>query len=216
MSDAPKSALELAMEKLKKKDAEAGVEAQKLTDAQRSAIADARSMYDARVAERRIMHRSAVDSVFEPTEIAERETELRRDLDRFASDLESKIKKIRDGGKCGRSSTSPVVCDRHAANRRPSWRARKAPRHYGPSRIQVAKDAPQATRSATTCGNSNVAASGSRPPATATTVKRRWQRVLRSWQPLRMVTGPAILEEVHLRSRRECAASVMTRNTRCR
>jgi len=97
MSDAPKSALELAMEKLKKKDAEAGVEAQKLTDAQRSAIADARSMYDARVAERRIMHRSAVDSVFEPTEIAERETELRRDLDRFASDLESKIKKIREG-----------------------------------------------------------------------------------------------------------------------
>ena len=97
MSDAPKSALELAMEKLKKKDAEAGVEAQTLTDAQRSAIADARSMYDARVAERRIMHRSAVDSVFEPAEIAERESELRRDLDRFASDLESKIKKIRDG-----------------------------------------------------------------------------------------------------------------------
>src|SRR6187455_1328338 len=60
MSDAPKSALELAMEKLKKKDAEAGVEAQTLTDAQRTAIADARSMYEARVAERRIMHRSAV------------------------------------------------------------------------------------------------------------------------------------------------------------
>jgi len=96
MSDAPKSALELAMEKLKKQDAEAGVEAQKLTDAQRAAIADARSMHDARVAERRIMHRSAVDSVFEPAEIAERETELRRDLDRFASDLESKIKKIRE------------------------------------------------------------------------------------------------------------------------
>jgi len=54
-------------------------------------------MYDARVAERRIMHRSAVDNVFEPAEIAERESELRRDLDRFASDLESKIKKIRDG-----------------------------------------------------------------------------------------------------------------------
>ena len=43
MSDAPKSAFELAMEKLKKKDAEAGVEAQVLTDAQRAEIAEAKS-----------------------------------------------------------------------------------------------------------------------------------------------------------------------------
>jgi hypothetical protein len=95
MSDAPKSAFELAMEKLKKKDVESGVEAQVLTEAQRAAIAEAKNVYDARVAERRILHQSAVLAVFDPAELAERETELRRDLERFASDRDAKIKKIR-------------------------------------------------------------------------------------------------------------------------
>ena len=95
MSEAPKSSFELAMEKLKKKDVEAGVEAQVLTDAQRTAIAEAKNVYEARVAERRILHQSAVLAVFDPAELAERETELRRDLERFASDRDVKIKKIR-------------------------------------------------------------------------------------------------------------------------
>ena len=97
MSEAPKSAFELAMEKLKKKDVEDGVEAQVLTEAQRTAIAEAKNVYDARVAERRIMHQSAVLAVFDPAELAERDTELRRDLERFASDRDAKIKKIRAG-----------------------------------------------------------------------------------------------------------------------
>jgi hypothetical protein len=95
MTDAPKSAFELAMEKLKKQDVEAGVEAQVLTEAQRAAIADAKNIYEARVAERRILHQSAVLSVFDPAELAERETELRRDLERFATDRDTRIKKIR-------------------------------------------------------------------------------------------------------------------------
>jgi hypothetical protein len=92
---APKSAYELAMEKLRKKDADAGVEEQVLTDAQREAIAEARSVYESRVAERRIMHQSAVVGVFDPAEREERDLELRRDLERFASDRDAKIKKIR-------------------------------------------------------------------------------------------------------------------------
>lgn len=95
MSEAPKSSFELAMEKLKKKDVEAGVETQVLTDTQRTAIAEAKSVYEARVAERRIMHQSAVLSVFDPAELAERDSELRRDLERFASERDAKIKKIR-------------------------------------------------------------------------------------------------------------------------
>ena len=83
------------MEKLKKRDVEAGVEEQVLTDAQRAAIADAKSMYEARAAERRIMHQSTVLSVFDPAELAERETEFRRDLERFASERDAKIRKIR-------------------------------------------------------------------------------------------------------------------------
>ena len=91
----PKSAFELAMEKLKKKDAEAGIAEQVLTDDQRAAIAEAKSVYESRVAERRIMHQSTVAGIFDPAELEERGGELRRDLERFASDRDAKIKKIR-------------------------------------------------------------------------------------------------------------------------
>ena len=97
MGDAPKSAYELAMEKLRKKDAAAGVQEQVLSDEQRTAIAEARSLYESRVAERRIMHQSAVVGIFDPAEIEERNTELRRDLERFESDLDAQIRRIRSG-----------------------------------------------------------------------------------------------------------------------
>ena len=96
MSDTPKSSYELVMERLRKKDAEAGIEEKPLTDEQRTAIAEARSVYDSKVAERRIMHQSAVASVFDPAELAERDSELRRDLERFASERDAKIKRIRE------------------------------------------------------------------------------------------------------------------------
>jgi hypothetical protein len=95
MSDAPKSAIDLVMERLRKKDAEAGVEQRQLTDAQRAAIAEARSVYDAQVAERKIMHQSAIAGVFDPAELEEREGELRRDLDRFEREREERVKRIR-------------------------------------------------------------------------------------------------------------------------
>jgi hypothetical protein len=96
MSDAPKSAIELAMERLRKKDAEAGVQETPLTDAQRAGIAEARNLYEARVAERKIMHQSTIAATFDPAERAEREAELRRDLERFGSDRDAKIRRIRD------------------------------------------------------------------------------------------------------------------------
>jgi hypothetical protein len=95
MSDAPKSALELAMERLKKKDAEAGIVEQKLTDAQKAAIAEARSIYESRVAELQILHRQKQLTAVDPQEIARIEEEYRRDMDRFASDRDAKIRKIR-------------------------------------------------------------------------------------------------------------------------
>jgi hypothetical protein len=93
----PKSAYELAMEKLKKKDAEAGIEEQVLTEAQRAEIGEARSLYDSRVAERRILHQSAILTVLDPAEREERDAELRRDLERFASERDAKIRRIRAG-----------------------------------------------------------------------------------------------------------------------
>jgi len=95
MSDAPKSALEIAMERLKKKDADAGVVEQKLSDAQKAAIAEARSIYESRVAELQILNRQKQLTAVDPQEIARIEEEYRRDMDRFASDRDSKIRKIR-------------------------------------------------------------------------------------------------------------------------
>ena len=94
--DAPKSALDLVMERLRKKDAEEGTETRTLTDAQRAAIADVRRAHEAQVAERKIMHRSAVAGTFDPAVLDERDLELRRDLERFERERDEKIKRIRD------------------------------------------------------------------------------------------------------------------------
>ena len=95
-NSSPKSALELAMERLRKKDAEAGVQEKTLTDAQRAQIAEARNLCEARVAERKILHQSTMAATFDPAERAEREAELRRDLERFESDRDAKIRRIRE------------------------------------------------------------------------------------------------------------------------
>lgn len=97
MSDAPKSALELVMERLKKQDAESGVEEKPLTDAQRAEIAEARSVYEARVAERRIMYQSSIVATVDPAVRMQLDDEFRRDLERFESDRESKVRRIRGG-----------------------------------------------------------------------------------------------------------------------
>jgi hypothetical protein len=97
MSDEPKSALDIVMERLRRKDAESGTEQKALTDAQRAAIAEIRNTYDAQVAERRIMHQSTVAAVFDPQVLEEREGELRRDLDRFERERDEKIKRVWEG-----------------------------------------------------------------------------------------------------------------------
>jgi hypothetical protein len=91
-----KSAYELAMERLRKKDADEGVVEHKLTDAQKAAIAEARSIHDARVAERQILHRQKVLTTFEPAERDAIDEQYRRDLDRFANDRDAKIRAIRE------------------------------------------------------------------------------------------------------------------------
>ena len=95
MSDAPKSALELALERLKKRDAESGVEQKTLTDEQRTAIAEARNLCEARIAERRIMHQSQTAAIFDPQELELKREELRRDIAHFEADRDAKIRKLR-------------------------------------------------------------------------------------------------------------------------
>lgn len=95
MSDDPKTALELALERLQKKDADSGIAQKPLTDEQRAEIAEARNLYEARVAERRIMHQSQTAAVFDPQELELHREHLIRDLAHFESDRDSRIRKIR-------------------------------------------------------------------------------------------------------------------------
>jgi hypothetical protein len=95
--DAPKSALELAMARLKAKDREAGIEEKPVTDAQREAIAEARRVAQAKLAEREILHQSQLASVFEPEARGILEDEYRRDRERIVSDRDQKIEAIRQG-----------------------------------------------------------------------------------------------------------------------
>jgi hypothetical protein len=94
-SEGPKSAYELAMERLRQKDREAGVEERPLTDQQKTAIADARQVYQARMAEREILHRDALHKAQSRDEVEKLEGELARDRDRLASDRDRKIAEIK-------------------------------------------------------------------------------------------------------------------------
>ena len=92
----PKSAYELAMERLRRKDAEQGVTEHQLTESQKADIAEARSAYEARVAERQIMHRDRVLKTIDPAERDTLDEEYRRDLERFANDRDARIRRIRE------------------------------------------------------------------------------------------------------------------------
>ncbi len=94
---APKSAYELAMEKLKRQDEAAGVEAVELTPAQLEAIAEARRTCEARIAEARILHQSALAGAADAQAVQELEANHRRDLARCADDRDKRIERIRRG-----------------------------------------------------------------------------------------------------------------------
>jgi hypothetical protein len=93
--DAPKSALEIAMARLKQKDAEAGSVEAPLTDAQRAEIADVRQLYAARRAQAEIMHKASLASAVDVEGLARLHEEFRRDTDRMQRELDEKVAAIR-------------------------------------------------------------------------------------------------------------------------
>jgi hypothetical protein len=100
MSDTgPKSAYELAMERLRKKDADAGIVSTPLTDSQKEEIAEIRRVADARVAELKILHESAMVRAIDPETIRTLELEHRRDVERVEEDRERKIAAVRERGR---------------------------------------------------------------------------------------------------------------------
>jgi hypothetical protein len=92
-----KSSLELAMERLAKKDADAGVTATPVTDAQKAAIAEVRNFYEAKIAELEVLHQGKMSATFDPAEQEVLAQQYRRERDHFNSERDLKIDKLRRG-----------------------------------------------------------------------------------------------------------------------
>ena len=90
-----KSAYELAMERLQKKDVDAGIEHTPLTEAQKAAIAEIRSFYESKLAEVQVLHEGKLREMFDPAEQETRMEEYRRDRERLTSERDAKIAKAR-------------------------------------------------------------------------------------------------------------------------
>ena len=94
--NAPKSSVELAMERLRKRDADAGIEQLVLTDEQKAAITEIRNFYGAKMAELEILQESRMRRTFDPAEHEIIESESRRDRERLTTERDAKIAKIRE------------------------------------------------------------------------------------------------------------------------
>jgi hypothetical protein len=95
MDGAPKSAYELAMERLKKKDADEGVSERALNDDQKNEIAEVRKTYAARLAQEEILFKSKTQGFIEPDARRQLEENYRRDVERLNHERDRKIEKIR-------------------------------------------------------------------------------------------------------------------------
>jgi hypothetical protein len=93
--EAPKSALELAMERLKKKDADEGISDRPLTGDQKNEIAEIRKTYAAKLAQEEILFKSKVAAVFEHEARQALQDNYRRDVERLTHERDRKIEKVR-------------------------------------------------------------------------------------------------------------------------
>jgi len=94
-----KSSFELAMERLRKKDTDEGVTSRPMTDEQKAAIAEVRSIYDAKIAEQDILQQSAMKNLAgsDPAEAEEVGRRFRRERERLAAERDTKVDALRRG-----------------------------------------------------------------------------------------------------------------------
>ena len=92
-----KSAYELAVERLRKSDEDAGVEVRPLTVAQKTAIAEIRNFYEAKLAEQLLLHQSTLRKTRDPGEREALDESYRRERERLTNERDAKIEKVRRG-----------------------------------------------------------------------------------------------------------------------
>ena len=96
MNDEPKTALELAMARLKKQDADAGVTETPLTDDQKNEIGEVRKTYSAKLAQEEILYQTNLSGSVDFEQRKTMEEHYRRDVDRLNHERDRKIEKIRN------------------------------------------------------------------------------------------------------------------------
>lgn len=92
----PRTAYEIAMERLRQKDAEEGVERRPITDRQKAAIAEVRSVYEARLAQEEVMHRSELARTPDPEARAVLQSAYAHTRERLAAERDAKVERIRN------------------------------------------------------------------------------------------------------------------------
>jgi len=97
VADKPRTAFELAMERLKAEDREAGTKETPLTKKQKDAIGEARRVTTARLAEREILFRDAMKKTADADACAAAEREYQIDRQRINDDCEKAVEEIRRG-----------------------------------------------------------------------------------------------------------------------
>ena len=83
------------MERLRKKDEAAGVVQAPLTDAQKAAITEIRSLYGARLAQAELQHQDRLRATFDPAVHEALEVEYRRERERLTAEMDAKIERAR-------------------------------------------------------------------------------------------------------------------------
>jgi hypothetical protein len=91
----PKTAYEVAMERLRKKDADEGIERQVVTAEQKAAIAEIRNVYEGKLAQLEVAHEGQMRSLFDPAEREAVDAQYRRDRERLNSERDAKVAKAR-------------------------------------------------------------------------------------------------------------------------
>jgi hypothetical protein len=96
MDGGPKSAYELAMERLKKKDADEGIAERSVTEEQKNEIADVRKTYAAKLAQEEILFKSKTQGLLDHDSRQLLEANYRRDVERLTHERDRKIDRIRN------------------------------------------------------------------------------------------------------------------------
>ena len=92
-----KSAYELAMARLRAKDRDAGVGEREVSEELKAEIAEVRRVFEAKLAELEILHRSRLAATHDYAAREALEAEYLRDRERIVSDREAKVEATRSG-----------------------------------------------------------------------------------------------------------------------